>query len=80
MKEIQITRERVNLEQESGTSPKPFFVGESLSGIYPHEGPKGEQHKGNVTVVEILGNEMGYEARARCANKPCTVEVKVYGV
>lgn len=79
MLEIEISRPRVNLDEESAASPKPFEVGEQLPKIYPHTGPTGSQHKGNFIVVEIYGNELGYKARTACSQNPCGVEVVVNG-
>lgn len=77
MERRDIPRERVHLRQESGTSPKPFEIGESLKGVYPHTTSDGKQHKGNFVVKEISG--MGYDAIASCANE-CGLQIEVHGI
>jgi hypothetical protein len=74
--EIQIGREGEHVHQESGLSPKPFYVGELLSGIHPHDGPTGNPHNGNFKVVEIR-DKSGYKAVASCS-QGCGLQVVVY--
>jgi|LDZT01.1.fsa_nt_gi hypothetical protein len=62
---------------------KPFRQGEKLPVRFPHTGPNGEHHKGNLIVVSTDGlyddsGYAGWTAVAQCPLKKCdyTVEVK----
>ncbi len=80
MERVDVGRNKRNIDQQSFESIEPFYLGELLSGIYPHEGPKGEKHKGNMKVTTILGNEMGFEGEAECTQPGCGVKVHVFAV
>ena len=62
---------------------KLISQGETLSGIYPHKGDNGKEHKGNMTITQILGHpadekgHMGWRGIGRCVMSDCEVKVEV---
>lgn len=60
-------------------SLEPFRVGETLYGAFLHNGPNGEEHKGNMKVVEIT-DTLRFKAEAVCVQPDCGVRVEVEGV
>lgn len=73
-----MSREKKLIGGGSVETLEPFCVGETLSGIFPHFGPGGEKHKGNMRL-EIITNTMGFRAEAVCVHPGCQVRVEVEG-
>jgi hypothetical protein len=78
MEKIKVSRTSCDIAGGSISIPQTFRVGEVLSKVYAHEGLNSMPHKGSLKVVELTDKmEMGFEARARCVQKGCVVEVLV---
>ena len=65
---------------------KPFRVGERLPPKFPHLGPNGNNHKGNLVVTSIDGDfadysgYAGWRATAQCPLKKCNFMIEVKAI
>jgi len=82
MERLQIERQRSLSGGGSIETAKPFHTGETLSRVYPHLGPNGQKHKGNMKVAETDGTfsdsgNVGQAGKAICVLPGCGVTVEI---
>ena len=78
MERINVPRDRTLIGGGSVETLRPFCAGEVLSGIFPHLGPGGGKHKGNMRV-EIITNTIRFRAETVCVHPGCHVRVEIEG-
>ncbi len=81
MERLNINRPEIPIGGYTKTA-SPFTTGERLSGVYPHSGPRGQKHKGNMEVIDTDGKfsdsgNVGQTGKARCVLPGCGVTIEI---
>ncbi|MCX6705551.1 MAG: hypothetical protein NTV24_00375 [Candidatus Woesebacteria bacterium] len=79
MERINVPRGKKLIGGGSIETLEPFCCGEAIAKAFPHLGPNGEKHKGNMRVKEVIST-LRFVAQAACVQADCDVTVELTGV